>query len=289
MNYIQGNSNISHTYHIFLDSDSGQRAGNSFQFDISPTIEVQYPERGNLYLKEFSGLNTLYNINESNRTNSISVAGGTPISRSLDIGNIKTGDALRVKLDALFGSVANVVFTWNKETLKMTAVHSSNAVMTFSGNLFEKMLNFPVNEQLPTAGIESSHEVDLHRATHNVYMSIAEVANNTRDVGTASNKGNRIAKIPITTEWGAYVVYQALEPVQKSPVENSMLNQLNIQLFDDDGNNYVPDRFTITLALEIAVPVQTDYQNQISDMPGNYSTSKRHPILAPSLHRSCNF
>ena len=71
MNYIQGDSNISHTYHIYLDSDSGQRAGNSFQFNISPTIEVQYPTRGNLYLKEFSGLNTLYNINESNRTNSI--------------------------------------------------------------------------------------------------------------------------------------------------------------------------------------------------------------------------
>ena len=288
MNYIQGNSNISHTYHIYLDSDSGRRAGNSFQFDISPTIEVQYPTRGNLYLKEFSGLNTLYNINESNRTNSISVAGGTPITRSLDVGNIKKGEDLKVKLQALFGSVANVGFTWSDETLKMTAVHSSNAVMTFSGNLFEKMLNFRVNEPLPV-GAESSHEVDLHRAIHNVYMSIAEVANNTRDVGTASNKGNRIAKIPITTEWGAYVVYQALEPVQKSPVENSMLNQLNIQLFDDDGNNYVPDRFTITLALEIAVPVQTDYQNQISDMPGNYSTSKKHPILAPSLHRSCNF
>lgn len=43
MNYIQGDSNISHTYHIYLDSDSGQRAGNNFQFDISPTIEVQYP------------------------------------------------------------------------------------------------------------------------------------------------------------------------------------------------------------------------------------------------------
>ena len=102
MNYIQGNSNISHTYHIFLDSDSGRRAGDSFQFDISPTIEVQYPTRGNLYLKEFSGLNTLYNINESNRTNSISVAGGAPITRSLDVGNIKKGVACRANFAEAF-------------------------------------------------------------------------------------------------------------------------------------------------------------------------------------------
>ena len=287
MNYIQGNSNISHTYHIYLDSDSGRRAGNSFQFDISPTIEVQYPTRGNLYLKEFSGLNTLYNINESNRTNSITVA-GTTNPQTLDLGNITKGEDLATQLTSKFQPASNVVFAWSDVTLKLTATHNSGTAMTFSGNLFEKMLNFTVGDSVASPHT-SSHEVDIHRGTHSIYMSIAEVANNTRDVGTAANKGNRIAKIPITTPWGAYIVYQALEPVQKSPVENSMLNQLNIQLFDDDGNNYVPDRFTITLALEIAVPVQTDYQNQISGMPGNYSTSKKHPILAPSIHRSCNF
>ena len=288
MNYIQGNSNISHTYHIYLDSDSGTAAGNSFQFEISPTIEVQYPQRGNLYLKEFSGLNTLYNVNESNKTNSIQVGSSAAIPRTLEVGTIKTGEALETKLNSLFAP-DNVTFNWSNDTLKMSAVHNSGSSLTFSGNLFDKMLNFTVNEASPSSGMESTHEVDPHRGTHNIYMSIAEVANNTRDVGTAANKGSRIAKIPITTEWGAYIVYQAADPVQKSPVENSMLNQLNIQLFDDDGNAYVPDRFTITLALEISVPVQTDYQNQISDMPGNYSTSKSHPVLAPQLERSCNF
>ena len=289
MNYIQGNSNISHTYHIYLDSDSGTRAGISFQFEISPTIEVQYPQRGNLYLKEFSGLNTLYNINESNKTNSIKVGSNAAIPRELEVGTVKTGEALKVKLNTLFAP-DNITFSWDDATLKMSAVSSIGASpLTFSGNLFQKMLNFPVNEEVTIFPVLSSHEVDPHRGTHNIYMSIAEVANNTRDVGTAANKGSRIAKVPITTEYGAYIVYQAADPVQKSPVENSMLNQLNIQLFDDDGNAYVPDRFTITLALEISVPVQTDYQNQISGMPGNYSMSKSHPILAPQLDRSCNF
>ena len=32
------------------------------------------------------------------------------------------------------------------------------------------------------------------------------------------------AGVEDTTPWGAYIVYQALEPGQKSPVENSMLN-----------------------------------------------------------------
>ena len=74
-------------------------------------------------------------------------------------------------------------------------------------------------------------------------MSIAEVANNTRDVGTPLARGNRIAKIPLSTGFGAYIVYQALQPVQKSPIENAIINQLNIQLFDDDGVPYISINF----------------------------------------------
>jgi len=289
MNYIQGNSNISHTYHIYLDSDSGKKSGNVFQFPISPTIEVQFPQRGNLYLKEFSGINNLYNVNTNNQTNSITVGatthttgiGGIP---EIPPGNYSTLQELLDRVNTTFTGI--VTFTIVPGTIKVQAEHVSNSDFTLSGPLFEKMLRFTVNEQVTSPHV-SKGEVDIHRATHNVYMSVAEVANNTRDVGTASGKGNRIAKIPVTTQFGAYVVYQASGPVQKSPVENSLLNQLNIQLFDDDGNVYEPDRFTITLALEIMVPVQTDYKNQISDMPGSYSTSKLHPIIAPAIRRFC--
>ena len=293
MNYIQGNSNISHTYHIYLDSDAGRRSGDAYQFDISPTIEVQFPQRGNLYLKEFSGINNLYNINESNQNNTITV-NGTDYPRQLPVGNYATLDDMVAVLNATFQGAADSQTTFavfqnathpNVASLKIQASNPGTNLQ-FSGPVFEKMLRFTVNEVVTSPHV-SLREVDIHRATHNVYMSIAEVTNNTRDVGTAAGKGNRVAKIPITTRFGAYVVYQALEPVQKSPVENSMLNQLNIQLFDDDGHSYIPDRFTLTLALEIMVPVQTDYQNQITDMPGNYSTSKRHPILAPAIRRFC--
>ena len=109
MNYIQGNSNISHTYHIYLDSDSGQRAGNSFQFNISPTIEVQYPTRGNLYLKEFSGLNNLYNVNENNNTFTVYYQDPTNANLltdsgllTLGVGNYATGTLLAAALTALF-------------------------------------------------------------------------------------------------------------------------------------------------------------------------------------------
>ena len=291
MNYIQGNSNISHTYHIYLDSDSGQKSGNVFQFPISPTIEVQFPERGNLYLKEFSGINNLYNVNAKNQTNSITVGAttftsGTSGVPEIPIGNYSKLQDLVDQLNTSFQTASSVEFSI-VDDIKVQAKHPvSTTTFSFSGLLFEKMLRFTVNELVPTPHV-SKGEVDIHRATHNIYMSVAEVTNNTRDVGTAAGKGNRIAKIPIATEFGAYVLYQAVEPVQKSPVENSLLNQLNIQLFDDDGNVYEPDRFTITLALEIAVPVSTDYKNHISEMPGSYSTSKLHPIIAPAIHRSC--
>ena len=154
MNYIQGNSNISHTYHIYLDSDSATRAGNSFQFDISPTIEVQYPQRGNLYLKEFSGLNTLYNINATNKTNSIKVGTSTAIPRSLVVGTINTGEALQNKLNILYAP-DNVTFTWDNDTLKMSAVHDSGSSLTFSGKLFGNMLNFTLNESSASEMISS--------------------------------------------------------------------------------------------------------------------------------------
>jgi len=287
MNYIQGNSNISHTYHIFLDSDSGIKSGNSMQFDISPTIEVSYPTRGFMYLKEFSGLNTLYNINDSNNRNNVTLSGSSVAPDvELDKGNVLTGSLLADKLNIAFPAVT---FTFDSSTLKMTATTSGNVPMTFTGNLFEKMLNFKTNE-LVASPYRSYREVDIHRSTHSIYMSIGEVANNTRDVGTASNKGSRIAKIPVLTDFGKYIVYQCSDPVQKSPIENSIINQLNIQLFDDDGHNYTPDRFTCTLALEIAAPVQTDFKHELNDkMPASYSTHKSHPILQPSLKRSCNF
>ncbi len=283
MNYIQGNSNVSHTYHIYLDSDSAQKSGNIYQFDISPTVEVQFPERGEMYLKEFSGINNLYNINQSNTSNSVKLNGAPALGTgTIPIGNYATLDELKEALNIAF---SNINFTVEGLKIKATAPNTGDA-LEFSGNLFKKILRFRVNEVV--VGSETSAgEVDLHRSTHNVYMSVAEVANNTRDVGTAANKGSRIAKIPIATQFGAYVVYQASGPVQKSPVENSMINQLNIQLFDDDGVAYIPDRFTITLALEIVVPVKTDYKNQLGDMPGAYTTHKMQPVLGTRHHQVC--
>jgi len=274
--------------------------GNTYQFDISPTIEVQFPQRGDLYLKEFSGLNNLYNIHTTNQTNTIDV-NGTPYTRNLPIGHYATLDEFVAMLNATFGDVAdsgtsfalvqNTSFP-DVKTLKIQATNGSAGPaplgLTFSGPVFERILNFSVNTIVQSPHV-SSREVDIHRSSHNVYMSIAEVANNTRDVGSASAKGNRIAKIPISTGFGAYIVYQALDPVQKSPVENAIINQLNIQLFDDDGVPYKPDRFTITLALEILVPVQTDYRNQLMhNFPGSYSaTSKLQPVLNSSKEQFC--
>ena len=220
MNYIQGNSNISHTYHIYLDSDSGKKSGNVFQFPISPTIEVQFPQRGNLYLKEFSGINNLYNVNTNNQTNTISIAGvghfttGSGAVPVIPAHNYATLEDLVEVLNNTFTATTGVSFA--VEGLKVRATTTGNAQVAFSGPLFEKMLRFTVDEELTLPHI-SKGEVDIFRATHNIYMSVAEVANNTRDVGTASGKGNRIAKIPVSTPFGAYVVYQAVEPV-KNPL-----------------------------------------------------------------------
>ena len=145
----------------------------------------------------------------------------------------------------------------------MIATHNGNAAMTFDGNLFSKMLNFTVNETVASPHV-SSNAVDVHKDTHNLYISINEITNSVIHVGSAGDIPNRICKVPIVEAYGSYVMYQSQMPIQKAKVDGKVVNKLSVRLFSDEGQNVIPPRFTMTLAVE-TIQAEVDYDNLLHD------------------------
>ena len=204
------------TNHIFLDSTTARLVNGTYEFNLSPPIQEGHLQENYLYVTEFSSVNTLLNINDSNRIVSI-IVGGQTYTGNLTSKNISTGTDLATALNTIFNTATtgNITFTFDVNTLKMIATHNANSPMTFAGSLFSDMLHYPVNEVVasPTT---SSQAVDVHRATHNLYVSIQEISNSVIHVGSADNIPNRICKIPIVEAFGSYIMYQATLPIQKA-------------------------------------------------------------------------
>ena len=252
------------TNHIFLDSTTARLVNGTYEFNLSPPIQEGHLQENYLYVTEFSSVNTLLNINDSNRIVSI-IVGGQTYTGNLTSKNISTGTDLATALNTIFNTATtgNITFTFDVNTLKMIATHNANSPMTFAGSLFSDMLHYPVNEVVasPTT---SSQAVDVHRATHNLYVSIQEISNSVIHVGSADNIPNRICKIPIVEAFGSYIMYQATLPIQKALVNGKMVNTLRVRLYSDDGQSFIPPRFTMTLAVE-TLQAQVDYENLLHD------------------------
>lgn len=274
-------------FHIYLDSDYGRKQGNQYQFQISPPIQIHGNDTGLVFLKEFSGQNNLYNINETNQTASIQVGSNAVVSVVLDIGYYSSGKALASHLTTKFASTG-VSFAFIEATLKMMASSTLASSLIFSGVIFERMLNFPVDTtiEITQQPVISTNEIDINRGIHNVYVSVAEISNNVRMIGSNYGIPNRISKIPLVNAFGNYVVYQANDPVQKSPIENVVLSNLTVQLSSDDLQVYEPERFTATLCIEV-VRSKSPFLNQIQAPAGYYHHSKNQPLIANGIHRSC--
>lgn len=282
------------TYHIYLDSNTATRTGNTYRFPISPSIDVSYPQKGYVYLKEFSGLNNLHNVTDEN--NSFRVYYQDPNTGqltnsgllTLGVGTYATGDLLAVALTALF---PQNTMTFEFQDGKMRAYHPT-LNFRFEGLIFSDLLAFATGDAyienattLATA-YRSTTEVDIHKNIHNIYVAVQEIKANNRDVGTAFARGSRIAKIPILTEYLQYIVYQAQSPVVKMVMDEVRINQLHVDIFDDNGKHYHPPRFTLSLAIEIADPVKTMASNPLS-MPDAYDFRKEQPVFNIATPQSC--
>jgi len=285
---------IRDTFHVYLDSDSAVKTGNTYQFPISPSIDIQYPQRGYVYLKEFSALNNLYNVDTHNNTLRVYYQDPTTavLTNSgvltLPVGHYATGVQLATALQALFpANTMNFQFVEGK----MVAFHATQN-FRFEGVIFSDMCLFEINATFIENAINSAtvytstNEIDIHRGIHNVYVAIQEIRANNRDIGTAVGRGSRIAKLPVLTTFGQYIVYQAQSPVVKMTLDEVRINQLHITLFDDDGHHYEPPRFTLSLAIEVADPIKTMSANPLA-VPDSYDFRKEQTVLNVAYPQPC--
>lgn len=280
------------TYYVYLDSEQADQVGDSlhkkFKFPLAPTLKTVSPEKGSMYIKDFTIFNDFNNVNYTNDTATITIGSNAPTEITLTHGHYKDGQGLVDHLMEIFQAAAGITTTlvWKFNPITLKGEFSYNESLQFSGKIFTDIFNLE-EDKIYAAGLAISNKaVDVNKHLHNVYVSVGEITTNSITVGSASNIPNRICKIPIRSQHGGYVVFQPIIP-QQVPVLNTLLSTLTLQLYLDDGVTIESDKFTATFVIEITKPINPN-PHSIRDVPsGYYSNGAQQPVLYPNVYRKC--
>jgi len=254
---------------IYLDSASAEMTPQgAFMFNLKPSIQATGIERNYIYLKQFSALNTLNNINSSTFTVHRKVSGvETPYHRSFDIGAFnsvkdlclalnekfqpKDGGSLVPPSDKRDGTLAvpYVKFTYDEKTCLVSAVQKDGYEIRLEGEVFN-LLKLNVNT---LSSWISTEPVDIWRSIANIYVSCSQIVD--AHTQTSVNIPNRLIKVQNRTNYGQYLQYEVELPIQPKELEPQLCNQLELRLYNEDGMTWIPDRFLITLCRQVRKPV----------------------------------
>lgn len=254
---------------IYLDSATAKMTPQgTFLFNLKPSIQASGIERNYIYLKQFSALNTLNNINSSTFTVHRKVSGvETPYHRTFDIGAFNSVKDLCLALNEKFqpkdgGStvptsdkrdggeaVPFVKFTYDETTCLVSAVQKDGYEIRLEGEVFD-LLNLRINTISSWISMDT---VDIWRAIANIYVSCNQIAD--AHTQTSVNIPNRLIKVQNRTNYGQYLQYEVELPIQPKELEPQMCNQLELRLYNEDGMTWFPERFLITLCRQVRKPV----------------------------------
>lgn len=279
------------TYYVYLDSEQGDEVGDSlhkkYKFPLAPTLKTVSPERGSMYIKDFTIFNDFNNVNYTNDTATITIGSDAPVHLTLTHGHYNTGESLLNHIKEIVKTAAGIEeLEWNFNPVTLKGDFSYTESLQFSGKIFTDIFNLE-EDKIYAAGLAISNKaVDINKHLHNVYVSVGEITTNSVTVGSARNIPNRICKIPIRSEYGGYVVFQPIIP-QRIPVLNTLLSTLTLQLYLDDGVTIESDKFTASVVIEITKPINPN-PHAIRDAPnGYYSNGAQQPVLYPNVYRKC--
>lgn len=303
-------SDVLNTIHIFLDSDEALKMGNTKVFQFSPGIHLENDVEGLIYLKSFSCQNSVRNISESagNQINRINFGNDIFGNETNDVeivipeGHYKDPTELASLIQELLrtaggvsGEQINVSF--HSPTLTFNVSKNNAVIEKVAGYLFTQVLNFTPSN---TFSLTSSGPVDLNRDFHNLYVSVNEIQTNSSNVSSGLGIiNNKIGKIAIVNEYGSYINFLAQEPVSKFKLTNN-LQQISVKLFTDNAILFEPERFTMTICVEIRLKNEVrnremvfgklldrfeEHESIINDKSLNYR--KDVPVFAPAIIRNC--
>ena len=269
------------TLHLYLDSDLAVSTGEKYKFSLQPSIESFYGSKTKLYLKDFRAKHTIGNFRGSlaDRTFTLTCFNGTVSSSPQDIEfeentNITKGEDFAQILNNVFDSSSTVTnervhFDWDEYLQKMKfKCVGTNTVLFQASTINTKFLKFNTTSTT-TQGV-SRAQIDLCREIHNLFVYSDEVTPEV--ISTANEQAGIICKVPIDSSHGGYIDYQQTLPIHRSNLDKNTTNSLTISFKDDGGVAFFPNRFTITLCIELYKdPTKHELKN-------NYLSSQTVPL-----------
>jgi len=242
------------TINVFLDSDKATNQNeNSFEFRISPPIDIKNDEYCEVYVQNFNTINGLANI-RSDEDNSFKFSVGSGSSTSIIItqGYYSAND-LKTFINAAFVNASeNLEMNYDAKTLKMSLRHTSNntAFEILETNL-SKVLQFTARSYAAGETAISNSPVDLNTHSHNLFFTVPEFNTNSR-VSISSNVApNSICRIPIVSAFGNYITFQAMSPVQSFLIRNNIVSNFTVSILTDTADIYRPGHWSASLVFSI--------------------------------------
>ena len=295
---------------MYLDSDNAKRENlsNKYEFKVEPSIQTFSGETAKIYVKQFSMMNTLQNIrgtpiertltvttanvNDSNDEKEIAhqfppshYGNGTTFAQALNDIFYPTDANGNALAQNKFGqNNLYVKFTWDGFQQKMAFEYKGtdhgqpNHYVYFSPNevINQKFLKFESSPSFQYHTGFSQYIVDLNRDMHHLYISCDQVTStHTR---TANDISGRIYKVPVETAYGSYIQTHESEPIHKSKLDGNTSTTLSLSLFDDSGTFFHPDRFFLTLVIELH---KKNDKNVEMRHPFTNDISRHPPLLRP--------
>lgn len=251
MDYI-----ISHKYpskRIFISSKAADiyKSRGQLSYIFQQPIHVPLDVYIYLTLSELTIPNSLYNVNSGNNTISFLI-GITLTSYTIPVGNYTVSTLLPV-----LNSLMSGVYTVTYDSITCTFTISRNDLGTFI--LVETcsafgLLGFDYRNggafSYPGYTITSARQVDLS-GYRSFYFTTQLPSENTNfmQIGVGRNS-NILAKIQMNSDQSGIDYYNNTTNF-KSKINTNRIDMLNITLYDDNWNVYIPTHdWTCTLELE---------------------------------------
>jgi hypothetical protein len=253
------------TINVYLDSSKANKSNteNSFNFRISPGIDIKNDEFCEVYVQNFSCINGIPNI-RTDKTDTLTFKLGSGEHESVQIPEgYYSGAGLAAVLNEEFlSNLIPLSIEYIDEQIKFKLIHTTAANFTLitTQNQLVNLLQFETGVE--NAGeIESKFTVDLNSDSHNLFLTVPEFYTNSRVNGTSDIAPNSICRIPIVSAFGNYNVFQANNPVQKFMLRQKNISSLSVQLLTDSGDIFTPGKWSASLVFTIkSLP-----KNEISD------------------------
>jgi hypothetical protein len=258
---------------IFIDSQYATKSHDEFIFTLNPSVQNKDGNISNIYLHDFTCLNSIFNVTAPISFGyRIEAASQQPPSIIEIMPGYYSGKLLAQRLNEAFALFKKTdpnntssnpdgtkdqdfAVAWDSTQLIMVFVCRASTFTVLPGTLAEFLSITPstyMNTGLYSLA-RSDHPVDLNQNSHNLSVSIGEVGSRDILINSAPQIGTRLCKIPILNNFGDYITYSATNPIRTLTMANNMLSSITLRFHTDDGNVFIPHRFTGTIIINTNV------------------------------------